>query len=214
MSLKYLNELKSHLDNIGLEQTNISNACNSTKLIEYLLLLEKWNKIYNLTSIRKLDEMFIKHLLDSLVVAPLITGKKLIDVGSGGGLPGVVLAILFPEKQIDLLDSNSKKTRFLIQTKAELGLKNITVIHKRVEEYQPDILYDGVVSRAFSSLNEMLSLTKHLLTKDGNWWAMKAQKAQVELTHLPNSVMLINNFELSVPGLDAKRTLIQLQRAF
>ena len=213
MSEKYLAQIEKHLEK-HLEELGLSASPEGRgKLLIYLLLLEKWNKVYNLTSVSNLDEMFVKHILDSIAVAPFVEGDRLLDVGTGGGLPGVVLAILFPEKQIDLLDSNSKKTRFLIQVKAELALKNINIIHKRVEEYQPNKLYNGIISRAFTSLADMLHLTEHLLTKDGNWWAMKSQKTPQELADLPNLVKIGKVFELSVPNLDAQRTLIKLKRA-
>ncbi len=182
------------------------------RLIDYCPA-EKWNKVYNLTSIRNIDEMFTKHILDSVVIAPYLKEGRIIDVGTGGGLPGIVLAILFPEKQVDLLDSNSKKTRFLIQAKAELGLSNTQVIHQRVEEYMPADKYDSVVSRAFTSLDDMLNLTEHLLAKNGSWWAMKSQKTQEEVADLPSFAKMTNVFSLSVPNLNAERTLIQLMRA-
>jgi len=150
--LFYLARLDTAAESFGLSKNDQAWA----KLLDYLALLQKWNKTYNLTAIRDVDEMFIKHILDSLSVAPHIESKRLIDVGTGGGLPGIPLAILFPERQIDLLDSNSKKTRFLVQAKAELGLQNVEVIHHRVEAYHPETLYDGVVSRAFASLDDIL----------------------------------------------------------
>lgn len=181
------------------------------KLLDYLALLQKWNRVYNLTAIRDEKEMFVKHLLDSLSVAPYVSSKRLIDVGTGAGLPGIPLAIVFPERQIDLLDSNSKKTRFLIQAKADLGLSNVQVIQQRVEQYAPEILYDGVISRAFASLDDMLSWTRHLLALDGCWWAMKAQKTQDEVAHLPEFAKMLQVFNLDVPGLSAQRTLIQIE---
>lgn len=182
------------------------------KLAQYLALLQKWNKVYNLTAIRNPEEMLVKHIFDSLAVAPLVTSERLIDVGTGGGLPGIPLAILFPERQIDLLDSNSKKTRFLIQAKAELGLTNTQVYHCRVEEYQPKPLYDGVISRAFASLDDMVNLTEHLLAPQGHWWAMKSQRTQDELETLPAVAIMQQVHDLQVPELDAERTLIQLQK--
>jgi 16S rRNA (guanine527-N7)-methyltransferase len=205
----YLNQIETHLENLGFEK----NHQGGVRLIDYLFLLEKWNKVYNLTSIRNIDEMFTKHILDSVVIAPYLKEGRIIDVGTGGGLPGIVLAILFPEKQVDLLDSNSKKTRFLIQAKAELGLSNTQVIHQRVEEYMPADKYDSVVSRAFTSLDDMLNLTEHLLAKNGSWWAMKSQKTQEEVADLPSFAKMTNVFSLSVPNLNAERTLIQLMRA-
>jgi len=210
MKEKYLEQITVQLEKLGLGK----NHQGGVRLVEYLFLLEKWNKVYNLTSIRDLDEMFTKHILDSLVVAPLVSKtKRMIDVGTGGGLPGVVLAILFPEMQVGLLDSNSKKTRFLIQAKAELSLNNVQVLYERVEKYTPEIKYDGVISRAFTALDDMLNLTKHLLTEDGSWWAMKSQKTQEELAAVPRFAKITNVFDLSVPNLNAQRTLIQFKRA-
>jgi 16S rRNA (guanine527-N7)-methyltransferase len=153
--------------------------------------------------------MLVKHLLDSLAVVPHITSQTIIDVGTGGGLPGIPLAICYPERQVDLLDSNSKKTRFLIQAKAELGLKNSQVIHHRVEDYQPAQRYDGVISRAFASLADMLHWTEHLLNENGVWWAMKAQKDFEDYANLPGLVTIAQMIELQVPGLDAQRMLIK-----
>lgn len=208
MSKTYLTQLAAAFEIWGMAP----NPSAWQKLIDYLALLSKWNKVYNLTAIRDEQEMFVKHLLDSLVVAPHIDSQRLIDVGTGGGLPGIPLAILFPDRQIDLLDSNSKKTRFLIQAKAELGLENTQVIHHRVEAYQPEELYDGVVSRAFASLDDMLHWTPHLLKEEGTWWAMKSQKTQDELSHLANFARIVQVFELKIPGLQAERTLIQIQK--
>ncbi len=206
------------MDNFELQLESAFNYLNLpkndqvwSKLYDYLSLLQKWNKTYNLTAIRDPQEMFVKHLLDSLAVAPHVDSKRLIDVGTGGGLPGIPLAILFPERQVDLLDSNSKKTRFLVQAKAELGLENILVLHKRVEDYSPIEKYDGIISRAFASLDDMLNLTRHLIASNGSWWAMKAQKTQAEISHIPPYAELKNVFNLDVPGLDADRTLIQLK---
>ena len=179
------------------------------KLMSYLTLLQKWNKVYNLTAIRDPEEMLIKHLWDSLAIMPHIEGERLIDVGTGGGLPGIPLAICFPEKQIDLLDSNSKKTRFLIQAKAGLGLTNTNVIHSRVEEYQPEPLYDGVVSRAFAAMEDMLHWTHHLIPEGGSWWAMKAQKDFEDLSQLPSTIKVQKVIDLNVPFLNAERMLIK-----
>ena len=203
-----LSELESAFEALNLPK----NDQAWSKLAQYLVLLQKWNQVYNLTAIRNPDEMLVKHIFDSLAVAPHVTSERLIDVGTGGGLPGIPLAILFPERQIDLLDSNSKKTRFLIQAKAELDLKNTQVYHCRVEEHQPMPLYDGIISRAFASLEDMLNLTSHLLAPDGYWWAMKSQRTQDELENLPDFAKMAQVIELQVPQLDAERTLIQLQK--
>jgi len=183
------------------------------KLMSYLTLLQKWNKVYNLTAIRDPEEMLVKHLLDSLAVVPYIQGQRIIDVGTGGGLPGIPLAICYPDKQIDLLDSNSKKTRFLIQAKAELALVNTQVIHSRVEEYKPEPLYDGVISRAFAAMEDMLFWTHHLIPVNGAWWAMKGQKEFEDLSSLekklPGLVKIEKVTELHVPNLNAERTLVK-----
>lgn len=204
-----MDELRPILDS-GIKDIGLALSEEQVeKLMSYLTLLQKWNKVYNLTAIRDPKEMLIKHLLDSLAIVPHIQGERLIDVGTGGGLPGVILAICYPEKEIDLLDSNSKKTRFLIQAKAELGLTNTKVIHSRVEEYQPEPLYDGVVSRAFAALEDMLHWTNHLIPTGGNWWAMKAQKDFEDLSKLPDLIEIDQVIELEVPLLQAERMLIK-----
>lgn len=205
-----LTALKSKLEQ-GLCALSIEATPQQVDLlIQYLALLEKWNKVYNLTAVRDPEEMLVKHLLDSLAVMPHLKGDKLIDVGTGAGLPGIPLAIMCPTKQIDLLDSNSKKTRFLIQAKAELNLVNTQVIYERVENYQPSVLYDGVISRAFASMNDMLHWTTHLLKEDGIWWAMKSQKDFEDLTALLGGVKIQEMIELFVPGLEADRMLLKV----
>jgi len=197
----------------ALEQLSLSlSEAQVQALLAYLSLMQKWNQTYNLTAIRDPEEMLVKHIIDSLAVVPYVDSERLIDVGTGGGLPGVVLAIVFPERQIDLLDSNHKKTRFLVQVKGVLGLQNTQVIHSRVEQYQPESLYDGVISRAFASIEDMVHWTQHLLQPDGVWWAMKGQKEAEDLTQL-HSVKVESVMPLTVPFLAAERTLIKLKRA-
>jgi len=180
------------------------------QLLEYLLLLDKWNKAYNLTAVRDPFDMVSRHLLDSLSIAPFIRGKRLIDVGSGGGLPGIVLAILNPEKKIDLLDSNGKKTRFLFQVKTALNLNHVEVHHCRVEAHQPNQRYDAVVSRAFASLSDMVQGSRHLLVDKGRFFAMKGLYPQQELSELEKGYKVEACHELVVPFEEGKRHLIEL----
>lgn len=180
------------------------------QLLDYLALLHKWNKAYNLTAIRDLPDMLALHLLDSLSVAPLICGERFIDVGTGPGLPGIPLAILFPERQFVLLDSNGKKTRFLFQAINSLGLSNVQEVQSRVEQYQPDRLFDGILSRAFASIVDMVLQSGHLLAENGRFYAMKGQLPQQELSALPKGFKVTASHKLDVPQVDAERYLIEI----
>jgi len=181
--------------------------------VQYVALLDKWNSAYNLTSIRDPQEMLIKHVLDSLVVAPYLTGQRFIDVGTGPGLPGVLLAIYYPDKDFTLLDSLGKRIRFLNQVKMQLKLQNITPIQSRVEDHQPVLGYDGVISRAFASLNDMLSWCKHLPAPNGRFFAMKGAAVQEEIAALPDFVKVVAIHNLQVPQLDAQRHLVVLSKS-
>lgn len=182
------------------------------RLLDYIALLDKWNQAYNLTAVRDPGEMVTRHLLDSLAVAPHLTGQRIIDVGTGAGLPGIPLAILFPERQFVLLDSNGKKTRFLVQAKASLGLDNVTVIHSRVEEYRPEEPFDTVIARAFAALTDILSLCRHLVAKEGAVLAMKGDASEAE--SVPGGFRLAGLIALNVPGLaHEKRHLIRVIHA-
>jgi 16S rRNA (guanine527-N7)-methyltransferase len=185
------------------------------KLLQYLSLLNKWNKVYNLTAVREPLEMVTLHLLDSLSVLPYISAKNLLDVGSGGGLPGIVLAICLPHLQVTTIDTVQKKAIFMRQVKGELGLDNLQVMHGRVESYQPSEKFELIVSRAFSELALFVNLTKHLLIQNGRWLAMKGQLPQseleaVELENLDVKVKKI--IPLTVAGLDAERHLLILEK--
>jgi 16S rRNA (guanine527-N7)-methyltransferase len=179
------------------------------KLLQYLSLLNKWNKVYNLTAVRDPLEMVTLHLLDSLSVLPHVNSKNLLDVGSGGGLPGIVLAICKPELQVTTIDTVQKKAIFMRQVKGELGLDNLTVVHARVESYQPAEKFEMIISRAFSEMALFVKLTKHLLAQDGKWLAMKGQLPAQELETL--DVRVSQTIELSVAGLNAERHLIVLK---
>lgn len=177
------------------------------KLLDYLALLHKWNKVYNLTAIRDPQQMVSHHLLDSLAVVPHLWAGKWLDVGCGAGLPGLVLAVAQPDWQFALLDSNSKKTGFLQQAVIELGLGNVSVHCSRVEEWKPEERFDGIISRAFSELGEFLRSTRHLMASHGRWAAMKGVP-QRELAGLPDGCKVERVIPLQVPGLHAARSLV------
>ena len=181
------------------------------KLLAYLALLDKWNRVYNLTAVRDTERMVSHHLLDSLAVVPYFQGAAVLDVGSGGGLPGIPLAIARPDMQVTLIDSIAKKTAFLLQVKAELGLANLNVVTRRVEDYQPEARFDVITSRAFSDLKEFVTLTRHLLKPVGRWLAMKGLSPHEEIASLPSWVRVSANHALVVPGLEATRHLIVLE---
>lgn len=181
------------------------------KLLAYLALLDKWNRVYNLTAVRDTERMVSHHLLDSLAAVPFFQGESVLDVGSGGGLPGIPLAIARPEVRVTLIDSIAKKTAFLLQAKAELGLGNLDVVTGRVEDYRPAEGFDVITSRAFSDLREFVSLTRHLLKPGGCWLAMKGLYPNEEIAQLPPGVKVGADYELVVPGLDATRHLIVLE---
>jgi len=181
-----------------------------TALMEYTEHLLKWNKVYNLTAVRDPGEMVVRHLLDSLAVAPWCSAGRFIDVGTGAGLPGIPLAILYPDKDFHLLDSNGKKTRFLFHVKTALSLANITVHHARVETFEPQERYDAVLSRAFSSLSDMVIACGHLLKDAGQFLAMKGNLGERELAAVESLCQLSDVHELVVPGLDEQRHLVTL----
>jgi 16S rRNA (guanine527-N7)-methyltransferase len=177
-------------------------------LVEYLDLLQKWNKPFNLTALRSKREMVIKHLLDSLsVMSHLESIRHVCDVGTGAGLPGIPLAIYLPDTHFVLLDSNGKKTRFLQQVANQLDLKNIEIVQDRVEKYHPQKRFDVVISRAFADLNRMCRVTHHLLSDDGRWFAMKSQTAESEISALDLDFTVQKTVNLKVPFLNDARML-------
>jgi 16S rRNA (guanine527-N7)-methyltransferase len=185
------------------------------KLLTYLALIGKWNKVHNLTAIRDPDEMVTLHVLDSLSVLPHINGKRLLDVGSGAGLPGIPLALCLPELQVTVMDSSHKKASFMRQVKAELGITNLEVECGRVEDYRPDQLFDMVISRAFSDLNQFVTLTQHLGGENAQWLAMKGVHPYDELAQL-NPALIQHAptvVPLKVPGLQAQRHLVFFKAA-
>ena len=182
------------------------------KLLAYLALLDKWNRVYNLTAVRDAERMVSHHVLDSLAAVEFFRGKTVLDVGSGGGLPGIPLAIARPELQVTLIDSVAKKTAFLLQAKAELGLGNLNVVTSRVEDFSSETGFDVIASRAFSDLKEFVTLTRHLLKPTGRWLAMKGLMPHEEIAMLPDWVEVSANHALVVPGLEASRHVIVLER--
>ncbi|CAM3944977.1 MULTISPECIES: 16S rRNA (guanine(527)-N(7))-methyltransferase RsmG [Rahnella] len=181
------------------------------QLIGYVELLHKWNKAYNLTSVRDPMQMLVRHIMDSIVVNEHLQGSRFIDVGTGPGLPGIPLAIVRPESHFTLLDSLGKRVRFLRQVQHELGLKNIEPVQSRVEEFQPEPPFDGVISRAFASMQDMLSWCHHLPEKgQGRFYALKGVRPDDELAVLPEGITLESVIKLQVPELDGERHLIIL----
>lgn len=188
------------------------NEQKQQKLLAYLALMQKWNKVHNLTAVRDADEMVTLHLLDSLVVLPSIDGKALLDVGSGAGLPGIPLAICLPDLKVTVIDSNNKKVSFMRQAKAELGIDNLEVLGGRVEEIAQNRKFDMVISRAFSDLDLFISLTHQLCDVHGKWLAMKGVYPEAELVELEKKTGITPSKvdELKVPGLSAHRHLVFL----
>lgn len=197
--------LEKGIKQLGLEITP-SAQC---KLMDYLQLMLKWNKAYNLTAIRELDSMVIRHLLDSLSIMPYIDQSPVLDVGTGAGLPGIPLAICLPDYQFVLLDSNGKKTRFLTQAKIELDIENIEVIHSRIEEYQPSYGFEIITCRAFAALNTILDRTQHLVTSGTRVLAMKGKD---ELPALAEGYIQLAQHGLQVPWLEEERHLIEIKQ--
>lgn len=185
-----------------------------SKMIDYLALLHKWNSVYNLTSVRDPKEMVKQHLLDSLSAAHTFKdAKNILDVGSGGGLPGMILAICYPDKRISMIDTVSKKTAFLNQAKAELGLKNVTVYTARVETLQVAEKFDVITSRAFSELCNFINWSAHLLADDGQFFAMKGVSPTEEIERMPAGWQVSAIEVLSVPGLTVERHMIYIKKS-
>lgn len=205
-------QLQEGLAALGLDLP----AAVQSKLLGYVALLKKWNRVYNLTAIRDESEMVSQHLLDSLSVLPAVpesalAGRRWADVGSGAGLPGIPLALARPDLDMTLIEAVEKKSAFQRQAKIELGLENIAVVGGRVEEV-PGGLFDAVISRAFADLATFADLAGHLLARNGRLYAMKGLAPEDELSRLPTGWAMLDCARLNVPGLDAQRHLIVLER--
>ena len=200
-------KLQAGIDTLGI-------ACTTEQLdllLAYLNMLERWNKAYNLTAIRDPMQMINLHPLDSLALQSYIVDKKnLIDIGTGPGLPGIPLAIMNPDKHFTLLDSAGKKTRFLFQVRTELGLSNVLEVNKRAEAFVPEKRYDTVLSRAFSSLPDMLKTCQHLVTDSGCFIAMKGRLPESELSEIPKDYKVSDLCRLDIPNVDGERHLITI----
>lgn len=196
----------------AIRQTQVApDASQLDTLVRYVQMMHKWNKAYNLTSVRDPEEMVYKHLVDSVVVAPYLTGTHYIDVGTGPGLPGIPLSIMCQDKHFVLLDSLGKRVRFMKQVAFELGLDNIQPVQSRVEAFQPTSRLDGVISRAFASLKDMLHWCQHLVDSDGEFLALKGQFPETELQDMPSTFTVASSEELSVPGVEGARHLIRIK---
>ena len=209
MSRSDLNEILSK----GLRELDLAQPLDDKQqatLIKYVKLLEKWNKSYNLTAVRKPEQMVTRHLLDSLSISPYLRGNSLLDVGTGAGLPGIPLAIVFPDRQFTLLDSNNKKTRFVVQAVSELELPNVDVVQSRVEEFQPNKVFDSIITRAYATIGDMVRQTTHLLGENGQFLAMKGTNPVAEIDELPSNYVIKESHVIKVPGLEEQRHLLEI----
>lgn len=205
--------LREKLDGL-LSQTSLEvSELQRDQLVGYVQMLNKWNKAYNLTSVRNPMDMLVKHIMDSIVVSPYLVGDRFIDVGTGPGLPGIPLAIMNPNYQFTLLDSLGKRIRFIKQVLHELGIFNVEPVQSRVEEFEPEVGFDGVISRAFASMMDMVEWCHHLPKPDqGVFLALKGQLPDDEIAQLPESLVVSQVHVLQVPELEGDRHLIILEK--
>ena len=198
----------------GLRELGVSvGSQDLARLMEYVALLDKWNRIYNLTAIRDADRIVSVHLLDCLAVVPYLGGSRVLDVGSGAGLPGIPIALARPDIRVTMLDSSHKKAAFLRQAVAELQLKNAAIVCERAESWRPPERFECIISRAFAELSEFVRLTEHLLAPGGLLAAMKGVHPYEEIEKLPREFRVTEVRRLFVPGLGAERHLVLIERA-
>ncbi len=192
----------------GIDQLGLNSENNEVLLLlDFIKLIGKWNKTYNLTSVRNKEDMARLHILDSLAIIPHLHGRRIADIGTGAGLPGIPLAIFLPDKEFTLIDSNSKKTRFVQQAVLELKLKNVKVVHERVEKLTSD-LFSSVIMRAFSSIQDIMNLSKHLIAPQGILLAMKGRVPNEELNDITEPYIII---PLNVPDVEGERCVIRIE---
>lgn len=208
-----MSELRSQLDTL-IAQTELTvSEQQRDQLVGYVAMLDKWNKAYNLTSVRDPQDMLVKHIMDSIIVSTHLDGERFVDVGTGPGLPGIPLSIMNPDKQFVLLDSLGKRIRFIKQVLHELKIENVTPVQSRVEEYQPEDKFDGVLSRAFASMTDMVEWCHHLpKPSSGCFLALKGQLPQSEIEQLPQWCSVTDIKALNVPQLEGERHLVILSR--
>ncbi|HAT7515476.1 TPA: 16S rRNA (guanine(527)-N(7))-methyltransferase RsmG [Kluyvera ascorbata] len=199
-----LNKLSRLLNEAGISLSDHQK----NQLVAYVDMLHKWNKAYNLTSVRDPNEMLVRHILDSIVVAPSLEGERFIDVGTGPGLPGIPLSIVRPDAHFTLLDSLGKRVRFLRQVQHELALTNITPVQSRVEDFPAEPPFDVVISRAFASLTDMVTWCHHLPGEAGRFYALKGQLPEEEIAQLPAPFSVASVVPLKVPQLEGERHLV------
>lgn len=198
----------------GLEALGIAAGCEmKQKLLAYVALLQKWNRVYNLTAVREPIKMLTHHVLDSIAIVPHLQGRTLLDVGSGAGLPGIPVACVLPQSQVVLLDSNQKKSSFQQQAVIELGLTNVEVVNARIELWETTRVFDTVVSRALADITEFVRAAARLCAADGMLAAMKGADPAQELAHLPDNLAVTRVVPLHVPGLSAERHLVLIRPA-
>ncbi len=206
--VRWAAEIAAGIDTLGLPL----DAGQQEKLLGFLQLLNKWNSAYNLTAVRDPAEMVSRQLLDSLSILPFLQEAPVLDVGAGGGLPGVPLAIARPAQDFTLLDSNSKKTRFLTQCRLELQLSNLNVVHARAEDFPIREPFMQITSRAFTALANLVTWCGHLLAAEGRFLAMKGQFPDTEIADLPTGWKVLESHRLAVPGCEAERHLLIIGR--
>ncbi len=203
-----MSEIKKFLHESLIANQHILSADMEDKMVVYLELLQQWNRVYNLTAIRDMKESVMLHIIDSLSIRPFLHGTRCIDIGTGAGLPGIPLAITCPDKQFVLLDSNSKKTRFLSQAMYELQLKNVEVVHARCEDFKPVDKFNSILSRAFASIQVMLDTTQHLLAEQGQFLAMKGVYPDAEIQAISTKFHVTAVHKLTIKNLDVERHLV------